>query len=97
MTCAGVGALCAELKGHLDQTGFMPYRCGKNDQRKGNLIMSENTRNARHGYWGKLKRVKGVMKKVWIGPMTRDEMILHDDTYRHNYSDNIIDRGKKGS
>lgn len=35
-------------------------------------------------YWGKFKKVKGKMIKVWTKkPMTRDEMKSFDDTYRH--------------
>jgi len=40
-----------------------------------------------YGYWGKFKKIKGEMVKVWIGPMTRDEMKNRDDTYRHNFSE----------
>ena len=33
-------------------------------------------------YWGKFKKVKGKMTKVWTKkPMTRDEMKEFDDTY----------------
>ena len=38
------------------------------------------------GWWGKYKRVNGKIEKIWIGPMTKKEMLKADDTYRHNFS-----------
>ncbi len=36
-------------------------------------------------YWGKFKIVNGKTIKVWSDkPMTKDEMLEWDDTYRHN-------------
>ena len=36
-------------------------------------------------YWGKFKTVDGKSIMVWTeNPMTRNEMLDYDDTYRHN-------------
>lgn len=34
-------------------------------------------------YWGKYKKKNGKMEIIWIGPMTKEEMLEKDDTYRH--------------
>ena len=38
-----------------------------------------------YGYWGKYKIINGVAQKVWIGPMTKDEMIKDHSEYSHNF------------
>lgn len=35
-------------------------------------------------YWGKYETFGGETRMLWIGPMTRDEMLAYDDEYRHN-------------
>lgn len=44
-----------------------------------------NDRQKLFGYWGKFKTIKGVSKKVYIGPMSYQSMINNHDTYRHNF------------
>ena len=38
------------------------------------------------GWWGKYKIINGKAKKIYIGPMTKAEMLDYDDTYRHNFA-----------
>ncbi len=46
--------------------------------------MSENTEQ--FGYWGKLTSYGGEPYILWIGKMTRAEMLEHFPAHRHNFS-----------
>lgn len=37
------------------------------------------------GYWGKMKKVSGKFKIVWVGPMTKAQMKYGYPDYRHNF------------
>lgn len=40
----------------------------------------------RYGWWGKFKKAKGGnFEKVWVGPMSRQEMLEKFPDYRHNF------------
>jgi hypothetical protein len=34
-------------------------------------------------YWSKFHYFGESMRRIWIGPMTREEMLEYDDTFRH--------------
>lgn len=39
-----------------------------------------------YGYWGKFHMfLDGKMRKIYIGPMTRTEMLEDFDAFRHNF------------
>ena len=40
-----------------------------------------------YGWWGKYESDDDVVRKVYIGPMTYEQMLDQDDTYRHNFRD----------
>lgn len=37
------------------------------------------------GWWGKYHTFAGMMRMVWIGPMTKAEMKEHFNEFRHNW------------
>lgn len=59
------------------------------------MIINEKQDEAEmRGYWGKYHRISGEMRKIYIGIMTREEMLENFPEFRHNFTYAIRPDGK---
>ena len=89
--CVRPQAACVtlDMKGYDVPPCFVDVAVLKSEPETGANVPFD--RLVMRGWWGKYQTLYDAQKnseirKIWVGPMTKDEMLEFDDTYRHNFA-----------